>query len=698
MKRVRSHPERATPQRDRAIPVTRSPWLLPTAIAAGLCLLVLTAYSNSFSAGFALDSRQLVLNDPRVHDASAENVRLIINHSYWWPYGESGLYRPLTTLSYLLNYAVLGSADRPAGYHLFNLLVHIANAWLVWALAATISGQRGTAMAAAAIWSVLPLSTEAVTNIVGRADLLAALGVLGGLACYLKTRTATGGRRLLWLAALMLMTAVGVFAKESAVAVVGVVVLYELVWWNRSTSVPALARGVFAVALPIAIMLLQRAAVLGAADAAEFPFTDNPIGGAGFWQGRVTAVQVIWRYLFLLVWPAALSIEYSYNQVPLATGTFGDWLAVAALIAAVAAALHFRDRHRAAFFFAACAAIVFVPVSNLVVTSGTIMAERLAYLPSAGLVVAVSLVMFAFASTYRARLVLHGVVVVLVCAGSARTWVRNHDWKDDVTIWAAAVSASPQSAKAHRGYAEALSTADPTHANLDRVIAAGEESVRLLEPLPPALRSFTSFRQTAAAHLDRAEDLHQAASGSPLAPETRQSYDRALVLLQKALEIALVSNDPDSAMSVGQQAAVRRMSAAAYAGLGDSARAADEARRARQLDPRHPLTHRLLANAYLSAGDREQAALALMVGGLMTGDREVQRALTTVYRTHYGDSCALSTTPSGVVVNPACEIVRDHMCASSVSAIALYLQADQQTQADALRQTARMQWGCPIAP
>ena len=88
----------------------------------GLALLCLAVYSNAFGAGFALDNRQLILRDPRVHAFTRENLSLILNHTYWWPYGESGLYRPLTTFTYLFNYAVLGNADRPAGYHWFNLL------------------------------------------------------------------------------------------------------------------------------------------------------------------------------------------------------------------------------------------------------------------------------------------------------------------------------------------------------------------------------------------------------------------------------------------------------------------------------------------------------------------------------------------------------------------------------------------------
>src|SRR4030095_16680171 len=98
------------------------------------------AYANSLGAGFAFDSKGLILQNARVHAATAENVARIFDHSYWWPIGESGLYRPLTTLSYLFNYAVLDNGERALGYHLLTLVVHIANVLLVYALARRLSG------------------------------------------------------------------------------------------------------------------------------------------------------------------------------------------------------------------------------------------------------------------------------------------------------------------------------------------------------------------------------------------------------------------------------------------------------------------------------------------------------------------------------------------------------------------------------
>src|SRR5271165_2575818 len=90
----------------------------------GLVALALLAYSNSFGNGFPLDSQMLIQGDPRIREATSDNVGLILQHTYWWPNGEAGIYRPLTTFSYLFNYAILGNGDHSAGYHWINFLLH----------------------------------------------------------------------------------------------------------------------------------------------------------------------------------------------------------------------------------------------------------------------------------------------------------------------------------------------------------------------------------------------------------------------------------------------------------------------------------------------------------------------------------------------------------------------------------------------
>src|ERR1039457_840609 len=140
--------------------------------------LVLVAYSNSFQGALVFDSASVIGRDPRIREASFENIESILTGGYAYVSSTTGLYRPFATFSYLLNYAVLGNGPRPVGYHWVNFVLHEVNVTLVYALGVLIFSEAAPALALAAIWGLHPLLTESVTNIVGRADLLAALGVL----------------------------------------------------------------------------------------------------------------------------------------------------------------------------------------------------------------------------------------------------------------------------------------------------------------------------------------------------------------------------------------------------------------------------------------------------------------------------------------------------------------------------------------
>jgi len=517
---------------------------LPVAWIRGalLCALVLGSYSNAFTTGFAYDSRQLVLQDPRVQAATLDNVGQIARHTYWWPYGESGLYRPATTLTYLFNYAIVGSADRPLSYHVFNVILHLVNVWLAWMLVTRVTGDADVGFAAAAIWAVLPMSVEAVTSISGRADLLAACGVLSGLLLY----------RVSWIG-LAFATLLAVFSKESGIVIGPLVVCYELAFWNRKTSRRSLAFAAAAIGVPLIAMWVARTAVLGAAPAAEFPFVDNPIVGAGWIAGRLTALKTTGLYLWKLAWPASLSADYSFNAIAVARGSLHDWLAWLTVAACLAAMTMAARRDRAAAFFAAFAIVAFIPASNLLFASGTIFGERLLYLPSLGLVALAALLL---ARVPRAALV--GVSALLVVAFAARTWMRNPDWTSDETLWRAAVAAEPSSAKAHHSLAMALYDADASHANIDRVIAEQERAVAILDRVPDALNSLPTFRQAGAYHLDKA---------TALAAEGRPEYERALTLLERAAAIETAGARTREAASTAPRADIDRLLASAYLGV-----------------------------------------------------------------------------------------------------------------------------------
>jgi hypothetical protein len=105
---------------------------LGVALALALGAIVWGLYANSLGAGFTSDNHHVLLEDARVRGTTWRHLGLVFGQDYWWPGSVKGLYWPLTTLTYTFNCSVLGNADRPAGYHVVNVLLHRADAVLVY--------------------------------------------------------------------------------------------------------------------------------------------------------------------------------------------------------------------------------------------------------------------------------------------------------------------------------------------------------------------------------------------------------------------------------------------------------------------------------------------------------------------------------------------------------------------------------------
>src|SRR5579871_570735 len=132
MKETRKLPRsrRATPPVTReasSIQAAHPAWRRHAWRMLALWALVLAAYSNSFQAGLVFDSAVVISEDARVHAVTPQNLQLILTGPYWHAGATLGLYRPLTTFSYLLNYAIFGNGIDPAGYHWVNFALHGVN-------------------------------------------------------------------------------------------------------------------------------------------------------------------------------------------------------------------------------------------------------------------------------------------------------------------------------------------------------------------------------------------------------------------------------------------------------------------------------------------------------------------------------------------------------------------------------------------
>jgi len=628
---------------------------------AALCGMALVAYANSFGLGLTTDARKIVTQDRRVHEVSWENLNLILTRDYWWPTSTDRLYRPVTMLSYLMNYAVMGSGEAAAGYHAINFLLHVGNIWLVYELGLLALGGAQAAFLAAAAWAVHPVNTECVTNVAGRADLLSALGILAGLLLYIRIAKTPG--RGGWPALLALFAAAlfAAFAKENGAVLLALMLLWDLslgtgAWTSLRKRAPAYA----AVAAALVLLLWMRYRVFDPLPWPEMPFVPNPIAAANFWAARLTAIKVIGMYLWLLVCPWQLSSDHSYNQIPIAGWPdWAAWLSLLAVAAILGLAIARRRKDRLMFWAAGFAGLALLPMSNLLFLIGTNMAERFLYLPSMAFTVAVVEMLYRL-QPYRAAAILAALITIY----AARTLARNPAWNDNLSLAASDVRTAPGSVGLHGNLAEALFEQEPK-ANIDRVIQEAETAWAMLRPLPPE-RIFQNVPANLGAYYRYKADL----VGGLATPEGLAWYGRARATLQRAREAAQAGEKSyDRAQLAHGKPLAKRASvplvyfnlAAINATLGRYDEALEAYLYGRNLNPASVQPYGSIAAVYQAKGSLGLAAITILekmeLEGSQTGTIP---ALLSLYAGIPDAGCAVKQA----VLDPECPRLRSDLCSA----------------------------------
>src|SRR5262245_31048583 len=361
----------------------------------------------------------------------------LVGSPYWnAPGHRRELYRPLTSAWLALDGAISGM--RPAWFHGVNAVLHALVTFLVALLALEMSGGRGAVAApAGALFAVHPVHVEAVAGIVGRSEILAALFVLTAILCHRRALVAERGRTSVWPWAAWLAALCGMFAKESAIVAPVLCALSEAVPAPRRAG-----RGLRGVlyagyAMCATAYLAARFKVLGGIGAGlPIPFVDNPAAAAGALDGRLTGLGTLIRYAGLLLWPRHLSADYSYDQIPV-IHSLADPLAAAGLalaIGVIAVGVWLLRRVPlcgAALLFTAVSASL---TTNVLFFIGTLLAERLMYLPSVGLCLLAGWAVGRCDRTTARRLAL-AATAIIGALFVARAPARVLDWKHYSTLY-----------------------------------------------------------------------------------------------------------------------------------------------------------------------------------------------------------------------------------------------------------------------
>ncbi|MBL8729103.1 MAG: tetratricopeptide repeat protein [Planctomycetes bacterium] len=348
--------------------------------------------------------------------------------------------RPLSCLSLVVDFQVHGPG--PFGPHLDNLLLHLANALLLFVVVrATLqtpnlggrfdrAGARWLAAAVATLWVVHPLGVDAVAYATQRTTLLFSgcllLAVLGAVQAH-------GSARPVWWRALtVLALAAGMASKEEMVLAPVLVVLFDRAFLLPSWSALRARLGWYG-AYAASWSVLWACVALGPVNPTVGYATRTPITA---WQWLCTQAGVVGQYLRLSLWPQPLRGAYDWGIVTDVGAALLPGAVVLALLAATVACWRRRPwwGWLGSLFF-----LVLAPTSSVLPILTEIAAERRAYLPMLAVLVPVvfGVHRLAAAGAGRGRRVgLVAVAAATTIALAFTTRARVAVYRDSAAFWA----------------------------------------------------------------------------------------------------------------------------------------------------------------------------------------------------------------------------------------------------------------------
>ncbi|HJP31093.1 MAG TPA: tetratricopeptide repeat protein [Candidatus Latescibacteria bacterium] len=462
-----------------------------------LAILVLIVYANSLDGGFHFDDHHSVERNTAIRTLAAVPTYFVDGGTFSAD-PDVSMYRPLLLVTYALNYA-LGGGD-PFGYHLVNVLCHIAFVLLVFLVGRRLTGRTVPMWWAAAMLAVHPLNSQAVNYVSSRSGILAAVGALAAL--YLGT--VVSQPRLLWAGVSQFAA---LLAKSTAIAGAGLTALMQVGRPGRGHMGAVVAS------------LTACVAYVGASWHSGFYGTALD----GFIRPMATQVPTQFKalayYIYLSICPVRLSISHPFfeSSAPEPAVVASALLTLTLLCLG---GLAWQRRNLAGFgllwFYGGLAITSVVPLYVLV-------SEQRVYLSLAGLTIA---------GAQLWRTLPRTVVIVGLATLATLTVQRNAVWQDELGLWTDAARLAPTEARVWAGLGEAwydLGEADSAAVAYDRAIELRPEAETPWNNLGVVYEE--------AGHTKQAEDaFRKALSLRPGWPEAQANLGRLLLHSGRAAE------------------------------------------------------------------------------------------------------------------------------------------------------------------
>ena len=597
-------------------------------------------YTNTLHHGYVLDDFSAIKENNIVRQGLPA-LKEIFKTSYRQGYASINddlYYRPLSLATFAVEWHFF--PDRPGVGHAVNVVLYGITGALLFLMLCKLfqfpSGDESQAEALAFIASLLfithPLHVEVVANIKSRDEMLCFLFVICSFSFAFR-HLETGRVGFLILA--MLTYFVSLLSKETSITALALLPIAIHFCTPVSIRKNIITTSVFLVAA-LAYLMIWSFLLHGVLSDPTVAMTDNVMVGAKTLSTRLgTGFYILGLYVKLLLLPHPLSYDYSFNHIAIVS--LGNVFSILSLLfyAAIGSYAAFvlcrsfkggtngrpgteQRAHILVFGILFFLVTIFL-FSNLVLTIGTSMGDRLMYFPSLGFCICIAFLFVRFLKieaidiqhpTSSVKLLPVLAVAVLF---SAKTWSRNFDWKDNYTLYSHDVNIVPNSVKAHYYLGrELVKTVADAEQNPQKKADIYEQGIAQLEKAVQIYPTFAiAYTQMGVAY-SRMKNYEKAIANYYKAAELKpsdattlsnigavyfewQKYPEAKEKFQQALRIN--ARSVDTYMNLGMVLGT----------MGDLNGAIDSFQNAIHFAPDNARAYFFIAVTYSSMGDRENA-------------------------------------------------------------------------------------------
>ncbi|MBI2057837.1 MAG: hypothetical protein HYT63_02545 [Candidatus Yanofskybacteria bacterium] len=491
----------------------------PLLVFSFVFILSLFLFGGVLGSGYILDDNSVIKNREELRGPA------VIYKAFFMPWHQNqpwaGNYRPLTLLSYS---GTLLFSESTAAMRLVNIVVHSANAVLVFALALLFFSKK-TSYIAAIGFSILPINAGTVVSMVGRSDLLGVFFLLLSLLFFYKEKR--------FLSVLSFFLAL--LAKDFSVLLLPVVVL--LSWFSKSYSLKATVKTTFHYVFALAPYFLLRYLALGGYAVGSRGSVDpviGPLAFVGLKERIMSGFVYFYLYLRKTFLPFGLSPDYSFNQIPV-PNYLNPGLIIGFILLALVLFLFFKNKSQKVRVPVILFLVSFGVISNTLFVTTGVFAERWWYFPSIGLVLFVLALLDYLPHGKKFILPVvaaTGVFYLFISFGQARIWT------DGRKLVVSASKNSPNSAWARANLAAVYFKEKEFELAGKEV----EKSLEIYKDYPFALNIYAKLKWREE-KLEESESAFLSAIGNDVNKRNHRDLYRALAILK------LEKKDYDEALS-----------------------------------------------------------------------------------------------------------------------------------------------------